>query len=92
MIPPYAAYGERLHAAGVLLASAPLAETSSATTVRLRDGKRLITDGPFAETKEYLGGYYIVECESLDRAIELASDCPGAAAGSIEIRPVLDGG
>jgi hypothetical protein len=58
--------------------------------VRVRDGKRLITDGPFAETKEWLGGYYVIECDSLDRALDLAADCPGAKWGSIEIRPVMD--
>ena len=58
--------------------------------MRIRDGKRLFTDGPFAETKEFLGGYYLVECETLDRALELAAACPGAARGSVEVRPVLD--
>lgn len=63
--------------------------TSTATTVRLRDGKTLSTDGPFAETKEHLGGFYIVECKDLDEAIQIAADIPDAANGSIEIRPPM---
>jgi hypothetical protein len=58
--------------------------------VRVRDGNKLFTDGPFAETKEWLGGFYMVECDSLDKALELAALCPGATFGSIEVRPVID--
>jgi hypothetical protein len=90
MAPPYGAYVERLKAAGAYVDGSPLAETSSATTVRIRDGKRAITDGPFAETKEVLGGFFVVKCAALDEAIELAADCPGAAFGSVEVRPMLD--
>jgi hypothetical protein len=63
--------------------------TSKATTVRIRDGKRLITDGPFAETKEQLGGYFLVEAKDLDEAIGLAARIPGARFGSIEVRPIV---
>src|SRR5205814_7191583 len=67
-----------------------LQPTSTATTVRIRDGKTLTTDGPFAETKEQLGGYYLLDCKDLDEAIELAAKIPGARHGSIEIRPVME--
>jgi hypothetical protein len=63
--------------------------TSKATTVRVRDSKRLVTDGPFAETKEQLGGYYLVEAKDLDEAIGLAARIPGARFGSVEIRPII---
>jgi hypothetical protein len=64
--------------------------TATATTVRVRDGEKLTTDGPFAETKEQLGGFYMVTCENLDQAIEAASKIPAARGGSIEIRPIVD--
>ena len=64
--------------------------TPSATTVRVRDGERLLTDGPFAETREALGGFYTVECKDLDEAISWAAKIPGAANGSVEVRPVMD--
>ena len=63
--------------------------TATATTVRVRDGERLLTDGPFAETREQLGGFYIVEAGSLDEAIELAAKIPGAATGCVEVRPTM---
>jgi hypothetical protein len=66
-----------------------LQPTTTATTVRVRDGKRLTTDGPFAETKEQLGGYYLVEANNLDDAIALAGKIPGARYGSIEVRPIM---
>ena len=90
MFQAYMAYGERLRKAGAFVDGAALVQPTSATTVRVRDGKKLITDGPFAETKEWLGGFYVLECDSLDRALELAADCPGAKNGSIEIRPFMD--
>jgi len=65
-----------------------LKPTPAATTVRVRDGKRLTTDGPFAETKEQLGGYYLVEAPDLDKAIEMAAKIPGARFGSVEVRPI----
>ena len=80
----YLAYSESLRQAGVYVDAAPLA-----TTVRVRDGKRLTTDGPFAETREVLGGYYVLECESLDEALDHAARCPGARYGTMEVRPVL---
>jgi hypothetical protein len=67
-----------------------LQPTSTATTVRVRHGQTVITDGPFAETKEQMGGYYLLNCKDLDEAIEMASKIPGAAHGSIEIRPILE--
>ena len=73
----------------------PLKYTSSATTVRVRDGKALVTDGPFAETKEQLAGYYILECENADDAIEWAKKIPTGCQGGegcIEIRPIFEGG
>jgi hypothetical protein len=76
---------------GVLIGAEPLAPTSTATTVRMQNGKALVTDGPFAETKEHLAGYYIIECENLDEAIEWAAQIPTAcrgADGCIEIRPM----
>ncbi len=66
--------------------------TSAATTVRVRDGKTLTTDGPFAETKEQLGGFYVLKCKDLDEAIEVAARIPGAKVGSIEIRPIVEWG
>jgi hypothetical protein len=68
----------------------PLQGLDTATTVRVRSGKTASTDGPFAETKEVLGGYYLVDCKDLDRAIELAAQIPGARTGSIEVRPLME--
>lgn len=76
---------------GVLLGAEPLAPTSTATTVRMQDGRPLITDGPFAETKEHLAGYYILECQNLDEAIEWAAKIPSSCKGGegcVEIRPL----
>jgi hypothetical protein len=77
---------------GQMVGGDELAPTTSATTVRMRDGQRMVTDGPFAETKEQLGGYFLVDVEDLDAAIEAASKIPSARTGSIEVRPVIDGG
>jgi hypothetical protein len=90
VMPAWEAYGNELRRRKAFVDAAPLADTSSATTVRNHDGKRTVTDGPFAETKEWLGGYYIVDCASLDEAIEAAAMCPGAAYGSVEVRPIVD--
>jgi len=68
---------------------APLEQTTTATTVRVRNSKTVVTDGPFAETKEQLGGYYLVEAKDLDDAIAIASRIPGAKHGSIEVRPIM---
>ena len=72
------------------LASAPLHGTSTATSVRIREGKTLVTDGPFAETREQLGGYYLVDVDNLDEAIKIAERIPGARFGTIEVRPVIE--
>jgi hypothetical protein len=72
------------------LAASPLQPVSTATSVRVRDGKRLVTDGPFAETREQLGGYFLVEANDLDEAIDIAGRIPGAKKGTVEIRPVLE--
>ena len=74
---------------GNKLGGEALHDTSQATTVRVRDGKTVTTDGPFAETKEQLGGFYLVEAADLDGAIEAAAKCPGSAQGSVEVRPVM---
>ncbi len=86
----YLEYSQWLEEQGLLLGGEPLEGTDHATTVRVRDGKTSTTDGPFAETKEQLGGYYLIEAENLDRAIEAAARCPGAEYGSMEVRPLLD--
>jgi len=80
----------QLKANGQLLATAPLKPTSTATSVRVRDGKRSVTDGPFAETREQLGGYFLVEAQDLDGAIGIAGRIPGARVGTVEIRPVVE--
>ena len=79
-----------LHSAGQYLAAAPLHPTSSAMSVRVRESKRLVTDGPFAETREQLGGYFLVEASDSDEAIDIASRIPMARLGTIEIRPVIE--
>jgi hypothetical protein len=79
-----------IHASGNFLAASPLHLTSTATTVRIRDNKRLVTDGPFAETREQLGGYYLINAGNLDEAISIASRIPAAKWGTVEVRPVLE--
>lgn len=79
-----------LHASGRYLGASPLHLTAAATSVRMRDGKRLVTDGPFAETREQLGGYYLIEAADLDEAIDIAARVPGVRWGTIEIRPVME--
>jgi hypothetical protein len=74
--------------AGVLVAGDELGPTSSATTVRMGDGRQLVTDGPYAEAKEALGGYFILDCRSLDEAVEWAARIPGASHGAVEVRQV----
>jgi hypothetical protein len=86
----YGAFGEEAGQAGVILAGEGLEPTSAATTVRVREGERVLSDGPFAETKEQLGGFYLLECDSLDEAIDWAAKIPGAASGSVEVRPVMN--
>lgn len=75
---------------GAFVAGEALHPTASATSVRVRDGHRTVTDGPFAETKEQLGGFYVVNCENLDQALEWAARIPGARHGTIEVRPIVD--
>jgi len=75
---------------GQYLAANPLHPTAMATTVRVRDGKRFVTDGPFAETHEQLGGYFLIDAENLDEAIGIAARIPMARKGTVEIRPVID--
>jgi hypothetical protein len=86
----YFAYTEEVRKAGVSSAGEALQPTSTATTVRVKDGETLTTDGPFAETKEQLGGFYLLECDNLDQAIEWAAKIPGAKHGSIEVRPIME--
>jgi len=85
-----AQFAQQLQASGQYLAAAPLHPTSSATSVRVRDGKRLVTDGPFAETREQFGGYFLIDATDLDEAITIAGRIPGARWGTIEIRPVVE--
>jgi hypothetical protein len=80
----------QLHAAGAFRGAAPLHPTATATSVRVREGKRLVTDGPFAETREQLGGYFMVEAENLDEALAIAERIPGARWGTVEVRPVIE--
>jgi hypothetical protein len=84
----YMSFTEDIVRAGKFKAGDPLEPTTSATTVRVRNGKTLATDGPFAETKEQLGGYYLVEAKDLDEAISLAARIPAARTGSVEVRPI----
>src|SRR5947209_7132452 len=84
----YRAYGEALRKAGIYKGSNRLQSVSSATTIRLEDGKTQVLDGPYIETKEQLGGYYLIEVPDLDAAISWASRCPGASHGTIEVRPI----
>jgi hypothetical protein len=89
-------YGEstelahRLKAQGQYLAANPLQSVSTATSVQVRNDKRVVTDGPFAETREQLGGYFLVEAQNLDEAIAIAGQIPGARKGTVEIRPVVE--
>jgi hypothetical protein len=90
MSPEYAAFMKDAAERGVLLGGERLRLTSDATTVRVRNGETLTTDGPFAETKEQLAGYFLVDCKDLDEAIDVASRIPGAKDGSIEVRPIWE--
>lgn len=89
-IEAYNSFTQEVKDKGIFLSGEGLEPTSSATTVRVRNGETLTTDGPFAETKEQMNGYYLLECNDLDEAIEWAGKIPGAARGSVEVRPVLD--
>jgi hypothetical protein len=86
----YQAFGNEVSAAGAYIAGEALEATNAATTVRIRDGETTLTDGPFAETREQLGGFYLLECRDRDDAVKWASKIPQVYNGSIEIRPVID--
>jgi hypothetical protein len=86
----YMAFTDDIKAKGQYISGAPLQPVTTATTVRVKDGKAISTDGPFAETREQLGGYYLVEAKDLDEAIGLATRIPAARMGSIEVRPVME--
>lgn len=86
----YFALGPSLRERGIQVSGEALQPVTTATTVRVRDGQTLTTDGPFAETKEHLGGFYLVDCANLDEAIDVAKRIPDVRRGSIEIRPVVD--
>ena len=88
--PRFGAYTQGLQAAGVLVAGDALEGAEIATTLRERDGEVQITDGPFAETKEYLAGYYLLDCPDLDTALDHASRIPNIGYGAVEVRPVWD--
>lgn len=81
---------QQLHAAGKFLGASPLYPVATATSVRVRDGKRMVTDGPFAETREQLGGYFLIEAKNLDEALDVAGRIPGARKGTVEVRPVVE--
>lgn len=86
----YNTFTQEVRDKGIFLAGEGIQPTSTATTVRVRDGETLTTDGPFAETKEQMNGFYLLECNDLDEAIEWAGKIPDAARGSIEVRPVME--
>ena len=83
----YRAFSDEARAAGNLVDGAELAPTASATTVRIRDDETILSDGPFAETKEALGGYYVLECDTFDEAVAVAAKIPAASRGAVEVRP-----
>jgi hypothetical protein len=86
----FAAHRKEMIAAGVFRAGEALMPSRTATTIRVRDGKRIATDGPFAETKEQLGGFYILDCKDLDEAMSWATKTPSATYASVEVRPILE--
>jgi hypothetical protein len=85
-----ALYAQELHSKGQFLGASPLHPTSTATSIRMREGRSLVTDGPFAETREQLGGYFVIDAKNLDEAISIASKVPAAKWGTVEIRPILE--
>lgn len=90
MMEGYAAFTRQVRENGAFQDGDPLQPVATATTVRVRDGKATHTDGPFAETKEQLGGYYVLDCKDLDQALEYAAQIPGAAHGCVEVRPIME--
>jgi len=89
MMGAYRAYTEAMKQAGALVAGDALQPSDTATVVRVRDGKTQVLDGPYAEAKEQLAGYYLIEAKDLDAALEWAARCPGASMGTMEVRPVM---
>jgi hypothetical protein len=85
-----AQFAQELSSKGQFLAAAPLHPTSTATSVRVREGKRFVTDGPFAETREQLGGYFLIDAKDLDEAINIAARIPAGRWGTVEIRPIVE--
>jgi len=83
-------YAQELSAKGKFLGASPLHPTSTATSIRMREGRPLVTDGPFAETREQLGGYFLVDAKDLDEAINIASSIPAGKWGTVEIRPIME--
>ena len=92
MMEEYGAFTQSIIQSGNFKAGDALQPTTTATTVRVRDGKTATTDGPFAETKEQLGGYYELDCKDLDEAIKWAAQIPGASSGCVEVRPIMEFG
>ena len=90
MMADYGAFTDMIRQRGAFLGGEALQPSSTATTLRLRDGQLSTIDGPFAESKEQLGGYYLLECKDLDEAIDLAGKIPGARFGAIEVRPIME--
>ena len=88
IVAAYGAYTQAMKTAGVMVGSNRLKPSGSASTVRIADGKTKVLDGPYAETKEQLGGYYLIEVPDLDTALSWAARCPGASHGSMEVRPI----
>ena len=90
MMSDYGQFTQSIQASGNFQAASQLQPTATATAVRVRDGKRLVTDGPFAETREQLGGYYLIEAKDLDEAIGIAARIPSAKIGTVEVRPLVE--
>jgi hypothetical protein len=90
MSPDYEAFAKEMAARGVLQGGERLRPTTDATSVRVRDGEVVASDGPFAETKEQIGGYFLIDCKDLDEAIEVAGKIPGARTGTVEVRPIWE--
>ncbi|MEU4218341.1 YciI family protein [Actinoplanes sp. NPDC026623] len=86
----YWAYSKAINEAGASPGGEALQDSRTATTVRVKGGERVVTDGPFAETREVLGGYYLIDVPNLDAAIDWAAKCPGAKYGSVEVRPIME--
>ncbi|WP_435279688.1 YciI family protein [Streptomyces sp. 1222.5] len=86
----YEEYAAAVAQAGVMRGGKKLQPSATATTVAIRSGERLVTDGPFAEAREQLGGFFVLECQDLDEALDWAARCPGASHGTVEVRPVME--